>query len=158
MYFFSDFLAIKTAFGIAIVGRRGKGIFQRWPVWMQFGVGFVGNLLPKGLTLPKVIQTHVGGDSVNPCVEARLKAKPVERSVSLEEGLLENFARLLAISQHVERKTENVPVMPSDQLLKCLTVTALGLLDKELFVLRLVNSLCGPFQYSFHGYEPFRRP
>ena len=48
--------------------------------------------------------------------------------------------------------------MPSDQLLKCLTITALGLLYEELLVFRLVNSLCGPFQYGFHGYEPFRRP
>ena len=43
--------------------------------------------------------------------------------------------------------------MPSDQLLKSLTIAALGLRYKELFVFRFMNSLCGPFQYSFHGYE-----
>ena len=48
--------------------------------------------------------------------------------------------------------------MPSDELLKCFTITILCLLDKQLFVVGLVNSLCGPFQYSFHGYERFRRP
>ena len=42
--------------------------------------------------------------------------------------------------------------MPSDQLLKCFTITTLGLFDELLFVFRLVNSLCGPFQYSFHGH------
>jgi len=48
--------------------------------------------------------------------------------------------------------------MPSDQLLKCFTVTSLSLLDKMLLIFRLMNSLCGPFQYSFHGYEQVRRP
>ena len=42
--------------------------------------------------------------------------------------------------------------MPSDQLLKCFTVTTLRLLDEKLLILRLVSSLCGPFQNSFHGH------
>ena len=42
--------------------------------------------------------------------------------------------------------------MPSDQLLKCLTITTLGLLDQDFLVFRFVNSLCGPFQYGFHGH------
>lgn len=42
--------------------------------------------------------------------------------------------------------------MPSDQLLKCLTITALSLLDQQFLIFRFVYSLCGPFQYSFHGY------
>ena len=42
--------------------------------------------------------------------------------------------------------------MPSDQLLKCFTITTLGLFDEKLLILRFVNSLYGPFQYSFHGH------
>src|SRR5262249_34666623 len=45
--------------------------------------------------------------------------------------------------------------MPSDQLLKCLTIAALGLFDKDFLVVRFVNSLCGPFQYGFHGHGVF---
>src|SRR2546422_9046165 len=100
-----------------------------------------------------MIQTDVCRDSINPGIEARLEAKPAERSKCFEKSLLENFPRLFAVSQHVECKTENIPIMPSDQLLKRFPVAALGLLYEELFVFRFMNSLCGPFQYSFHGYE-----
>ena len=48
--------------------------------------------------------------------------------------------------------------MPSDKLLKCFTITILRLLDEQFLIFGLVNSLCGPLQYSFHGYEQFRRP
>jgi len=65
---------------------------------------------------------------------------------------LENFSRLFAISQHVERQSKDVPVMPSDQLLKCFTITTLSLLDQQFLIFRFVYPLCGPFQYSFHGY------
>ena len=43
--------------------------------------------------------------------------------------------------------------MPSDELLKCFTITILRLRDEQLFVIGLVNALCSPLQYSFHGYE-----
>jgi hypothetical protein len=82
-----------------------------------------------------MIQTDVGSDSVNPGVKARLKTKTSERSISLEEGLLENFPRLLAVSQHVKRETKNVSIMPSDQLLESLAVAALSLFYKEFFIL-----------------------
>ena len=48
--------------------------------------------------------------------------------------------------------------MPSDQLLKCFTITTLSLLDEQFLVFRFVYSLCGPFQYSFHGLRVFGRP
>jgi hypothetical protein len=48
--------------------------------------------------------------------------------------------------------------MPSDQLLKCIAVAVLRLFDEEFFVLGFVNSLCGPFQYRFHGHGLFGRP
>jgi hypothetical protein len=34
----------------------------------------------------------------------------------------------------------------------------LSLFDQQLLVFRIVNSLCSPFQYRFHGYGSFRRP
>src|SRR5687768_6494550 len=49
-------------------------------------------------------------------------------------------------------KTKDVAVMPSDQFLERLAVSALSLFDEELFLVGIMNSLCGPFQYSFHGY------
>ena len=42
--------------------------------------------------------------------------------------------------------------MPSDQLLKCFTITTLGLFNQKFVVFRFVNSLYGPFQYGFHGH------
>ena len=42
--------------------------------------------------------------------------------------------------------------MPSDQLLKCFTITTLSLLDEQFLIFRFVYPLCGPFQYCFHGY------
>jgi hypothetical protein len=50
-------------------------------------------------------------------------------------------------------KPKDVPVMPTDQLLEGLTVATLRLFDEELFVLGFVNSMCSPFQDSFHGHE-----
>src|SRR5688572_19266089 len=52
----------------------------------------------------------------------------------------------------MESKPKDVPVMPPDQFLERLAVSALSLFDEELFLVGIMNSLCGPFQYSFHGY------
>src|SRR6185369_9612622 len=125
---------------------------------MRFCIGLVRDLLFQCLTFAEMIQTDVRSDSVDPGVETRLEAKTSERSISFEEGLLENFPRLLAVSQHVKRETENVSIMPSDQLLESLAVAALSLFYEEFLILRFMNALCGPFQYGFHGYERFRRP
>ena len=70
---------------------------------MHFRIGLVGNLLLQGLALPKMIQADVGGDPVNPGVKAGLETETAKRSISFEKRLLENFSRLLAIPQHVER-------------------------------------------------------
>jgi hypothetical protein len=57
----------------------------------------------------------------------------------------------------MEGKPENIPVMPSDELFESFSISALRLLNEELFFVGVVNTLCSPFQYGFHGYG-FRRP
>lgn len=42
--------------------------------------------------------------------------------------------------------------MPSDQFLESFSTAALCLFDKQLLVFRIVNSLCSPLQYGFHGH------
>src|SRR6185295_12868110 len=120
------FFPIQPSLGIAVVGSCSQGVFQRRSIRMGFGIRLHRDLLFQCLTFAEMIQTDVGSDSVNPGVKARLEAKTSKRSISLEEGLLENFPRLLAVSQHVKRETQNVSIMPSDQLLESLTVAALS--------------------------------
>src|SRR5437762_12108896 len=103
LYFFSDFLPVQAALGIAVVGRSGQGLFKRRPIRMHFRIGLVGNLFLQGLTLSKMIQADVGRDPVNPGVKTGLESETAERSIGLEKRLLENFSRVLAIPQHVER-------------------------------------------------------
>src|SRR5262245_21047367 len=119
---------------------------------MHFRIRLVRNILFQGLALTQVVQADVGCNAVDRSVKTVFESESAERTKGFEEGLLENFTRLFAISQHVERQSQDVPIMPSDQLLKCFTISVLCLLDKEFLVFRLVNSLCGPFQYSFHGH------
>ena len=98
-----DFFAVQTALGITVVGRRRQSVLQRRPVRMRFRIGLVGDFFLQSLTLAKVVEADVGCDPVNPRVKTGSDSNPVFTPIGLEEGLLENFSRLFAISQHVER-------------------------------------------------------
>src|SRR5262249_51132121 len=103
LYFLANFLSVQPPLRVAVIRRCGQSIFECRPVRMHFHVGLIGNFFFQGLTFPEVIQTDIGRNPVDPSVKTRLESKTSKRSVGLKESLLENFSRLLAISQHVER-------------------------------------------------------
>ena len=77
-----------------------------------------------------MIETYIGGNSVDPGIEARFETKAAQGPVSFQEGLLENFSRLFAISKHVESKPQDVAVMPPDELFESFAIATLRLFDE----------------------------
>ena len=94
----------------------------------------------------------MAGDPIDPGIKARFETKAIQGPVGFQEGLLENFSRLFAISKHMEGKPENLPVMPSNELFESHAIAALRLLYQELLFVGIVCSLFGPSQDCFHDY------
>ena len=92
------------------------------------------------------------GDSKQPGGEPVSRIEPLNASVGLQEGFLENFPCFLAISKHMEGKSQDFPVMPSNQLFKSHAIATLRLFYQELLFVRIVCALFGPSQDCFHDY------
>jgi hypothetical protein len=89
------------------------------------------------------VDAQIHYDSVQPCIKARLALETVQILVRLDERLLRQLQGIVAVVHHAHRYGEDFPLVPFDELAKCLLVPA-ATLANELPVATFHGGILAP--------------
>src|SRR5262249_41123357 len=88
-------------------------------------IGHHMRIFPARLSLAQVVETKIGDDAEDPCVERTFEAEAADVTISLEEGFLVNVLGISFRVGEAKGEAKNGLIVLPDERLKSSTVTAL---------------------------------
>jgi hypothetical protein len=98
-------------------------------------------VLPAAGPAAQVIERHIRNDPVKPRIEAALEPEAVQIPVHPQETFLVNVASVFGPMDQVQRQSQNLTVVPVDQLLERYPVSCLRMADEPV-LLRHLHRCC----------------